>query len=261
MKNFWFLSLAITLLVQSNRSCLAWIVSERLTVASPQGNFRLVQEYEPGEPYSCYRTWVEQSNGSRYLLTEGDRPEHLRYAATYSISPDEQWIFRSQKWASGESVGYLYHREPKDGKFRRVDGQFDKRAWQFYRELAPRRGWILPNFHKTIYVERDAWSKPGILRFHLFGARDLGSNSVEQEVTLCYELANGKFVECEASKPSTQPEAQLPSQSHLANPNEPPSENYRPWNQEPPPFAAPPPPASENGPPESGSSAEPSSPP
>jgi hypothetical protein len=206
-----------------------WTVSQRMTVSSPKGTFRLVQEYQEGEPYWHWRTWVEEQGGKRYLLAENDPETYQRYPAQYSISPDEQWIFRQQKWASGESVAYLYRRDSKTGKFRKVNGRFDQKAWDFYCQLARKRGWIIPNFHKSVYVEADAWARPKVLRFGLFGARDEGGSSSETSVQLCYDLGSGSLSECPSSLEGDAQE-QAPSSPPSLSEEQRASESFRPWH-------------------------------
>ena len=53
------------------------------------------------------------------------------YPALFYASPDDRWVVRIQKWASGENIACLYAVEG-EGRVRRIEPPLDGAAWAFW---------------------------------------------------------------------------------------------------------------------------------
>jgi hypothetical protein len=108
---------------------------------------------------------------------DGSDSDHIMVGGDFFISPDERWIFRTQKAGTGTCLGYLYERHGKTGSLDyqpATSVRFDLRAWRFLArmngipESALPDG--LPDNANNLIIDFVRWSKDStLLLFSLRG--------------------------------------------------------------------------------------------
>ena len=99
---------------------------ERIAVKAISGRFEVTQEYQ-GDRDQGDGEFLEvvRFRDTRFPQV---RLSGMAWPGIYSISPDEQWLLRTQKTGSGESIAMLYHIE-ENGRVSEVLG-FDGLLWR-----------------------------------------------------------------------------------------------------------------------------------
>jgi hypothetical protein len=164
-------------------SCAATAAEDEVT-ESPHHMYRIVQHY--AGDWNASLRFRDASHPDVLLATDPDR---YPWPAIYDISPDEQWIARTQKTGSGESIAFVYHVESQ-GRVWRMEQRLDELAFAFLsRQHVARQSY----YH--VGVEFVAWDLPHhVLRFRISGtAEQQGQSHLDR--SLAYHLDSHAITE------------------------------------------------------------------
>ena len=151
---------------------------------SPHHTYRIVQHYAGN--WDASLRFRDSSHSDAPLASDPDR---YPWPAIYDISSDEQWVFRTQKTGSGESIAFLYHVEPQ-GRVWRMEQRLDDLAFAFLS-----REHVVRKTYYHVGAEFIAWDLPHhVLRFRISGtAQQQGQSHLDR--SLAYHLDSHAITE------------------------------------------------------------------
>ncbi len=159
---------------------------ERIAVKATSGRFEITQEYQ-GDRDQSDGEFLEvvrfRDTGFPQVRLSG-----LAWPGIYSISPDEHWLFRTQKTGSGESVAMLYRVE-ENGRVSEVQG-FNGLLWTVS-DVASRLE------QKDLYhtcVAHLAWSEDGGSLEIVLRGSNVSKSGDGIDCRIQYDLKNNRAV-------------------------------------------------------------------
>ncbi len=157
--------------------CLASAVScfadEEIAAKAVSGHFEIVQEFR-----GISLETIRFPKGQFSPVQLAGYP----WPGIYEISPDEQWVFRTQKVGAGESIAMLYRVE-KNGRVSEVIG-FNEALWKVADEKARLK-------RKQLYhtgIVSVGWSKDSSTLEIKFRGKNAEQSGDGIEVILVYDL-------------------------------------------------------------------------
>jgi hypothetical protein len=162
---------------------------ESVAAKATSGQFQITQEY-----HGDFLETVRFANTSLPAVRLSGMP----WPGNYHISPDEQWLLRTQKTGSGESIAMLYHIE-ENGRVSEIMG-FDDLLWKISDATSRLK-------KKDLYhtgVSEVAWSKDKTSLEIVVAGTNASKDGDGIECRISYNLKTNKaLLKPSSSKPDT----------------------------------------------------------
>ena len=170
------------------------------TCFSPRKNFRIEQisSAKGEDDEGRVEIWVVSNETSKRVrlpevqIRSDETSGDIGFPSSFSFSPDEHWIFRTQKIVSGVGAGYLYERKAPDAlEFNPVGkGRWDSMAWRFFAKTAGYKA-SEDELAEMGVIRAEAW-RNGKLRINL-SAKELSDGKQVGGWRADYDLAKKSF--------------------------------------------------------------------
>jgi hypothetical protein len=189
----WAPFTACTLLVVSGAAAeeASLVKAPGYTSVSPTGRFRIEQYHTNTGDILDWEFWIsDKGGGSAVKLQTGDRDPAV-YGASFSFHPSENWLIRTQKTGSGDSVAVLYRITKEEAVVKDGPGHtFDELAWAAFDRVYSLTGDDIQRYHNACRFL--GWESDGeTLRLQLTAAHC--GEDYRVDWTVHYHLGTRRF--------------------------------------------------------------------
>jgi hypothetical protein len=169
--------------------------AEKVAATATSGRFKITQEFheDPGEQGE----FLETVRFADTLLSPV-RLSGMSWPGHYDISPDENWLLRTQKTGAGASMAMLYRIEA-NGRVSEVMG-FDDLLWKVFDTTSPHKKKDLYHNH----VSKAAWTDDSTTVKFVLKGTEASAPGDDIVCHLTYDLnTNRALPKPASSKPDT----------------------------------------------------------